>query len=69
MKLISDNPKASITVAINAFVQLTAFVLRYYGVIDLPAEVQVYIFLIISAVTAYFSRVNKEDAKKLEETK
>jgi len=63
MKLISENPKASISIGINLILQAVIFALRYYGVLEIPLELQAMIFAIIGWFTAYWSRINKTDAK------
>jgi len=68
MNLISENPKASISIGINLIVQAVIFCLRYYGVTDIPLELQGMIFAIIGWFTMYWVRINKTDAKVIEVT-
>ncbi len=67
MKLISENPKASISIVINLIVQAVIFALRYYGVLEIPLELQGMIFAIIGWFTAYWSRINKQEAELIKE--
>lgn len=66
--IVMENPKASITILINLVVQAVIFALRHYNVLDIPLELQGMIFSIIAAFTAYWSRINKKEAKVIEVT-
>lgn len=68
MKLISENPKASLTTAVGALVVILVFILGQFG-IEVPEAVQIAAGVLIVWLVGYFSRLSKSDAAKLEAVK
>ncbi|HMQ78821.1 MAG TPA: hypothetical protein PKE39_04240 [Ignavibacteria bacterium] len=66
MKLITENPKASLTALAGAIVVVAVFVLAQFG-IEVPDTVTIALGVIVAALLGYFSRLSKTDAKKLDE--
>ncbi len=65
MKLISENPKASITALAGAIVVVVVFILAQFGIM-VPEAVTISLGVIVAALLGYFSRLSKTNAKKLE---
>ena len=65
MKLISENPYASVTILVSAIVTIVTYVLSLYG-INLPAGVIAAGTAILSFLLGRWTRLSGEEAKKLE---
>lgn len=65
MKLITDNPKASITALSGAIVVIVVFVLGYFGIV-VPIEVSGALGIIILFLLGRYTRINKDDAEILD---
>jgi len=64
MKLISENPYASVTMLVTAIMTVVTYVLSLYG-IDLPVPVIVAGTTILGFLFGRWTRISKEDAEKL----
>lgn len=66
MKLISENPKTSLTTAVGALIVVVVFVLAQFGV-EVPLEVSAAAGVVIVFLLGRFTRLSKTEAEKLEE--
>lgn len=66
MRLISENPKASITVLATAIATVIVWVLSLFGV-AVPTEVMIAIGAIVAFLLGRFTRINKEEAELIKE--
>ena len=65
MKLITENPFASVTALAGAIVAIVVYVLGLFG-IDVPIEVSGAIGVIIIFLLGRYTRISKEDAELIE---
>lgn len=66
MKLISENPKATLTVLATAIATVIVWVLSLFNV-SVPNEVMIAFGAIILFLLGRFTRINKEEAELLKE--
>ncbi len=66
MKLISENPKASLTVLASAIATVIVWVLSLFGVI-VPLEVSLAIGAILLFLLGRYTRINQQEAELIKE--
>ena len=66
MKLISENPKATLTVIAGAIVTLLVWILSFWG-ITVPETVSIAMGILVAFLLGRFTRINKEEAELIKE--
>lgn len=66
MKLISENPKASLTVLASAIATVIVWVLSLFGVV-VPLEVSLAIGAILLFLLGRYTRINQQEAELIKE--
>jgi len=66
MKLIAENPKASLTVLASAIATVIVWVLSLFGVI-VPLEVSLAIGAILLFLLGRYTRINQQEAELIKE--
>jgi len=66
MKLIAENPKASLTVLASAIATVIVWVLSLFGVV-VPLEVSLAIGAILLFLLGRYTRINQQEAELIKE--
>lgn len=67
MNLVTENPKASVTIAITAGITIFLYLLKAIWDITLPPEVIVAITALATFLIGRWTRISGEQAKELED--
>jgi len=67
MNLISENPKATITVIVSAVMVVVAYLLKSIWGIELPDEVILAVSTLLGIIFGRYIRINKTEANILKE--
>ena len=66
MKLIAQNPKATLTVMAGAIVTLIVWVLSFWN-IQVPETVSIAMGILVAFLLGRFTRINKDEAELIKE--
>lgn len=66
MKLIAQNPKATLTVIAGAIVTLIVWVLSFWN-IQVPETVSIAMGILVAFLLGRFTRINKDEAELIKE--
>lgn len=67
MNLITENPKATITVIVSAVMVVVVYLLKAIWQIELPEEVIIAIGTLLGIIFGRYIRINKTEAEILEQ--
>ncbi len=66
MRLIAENPKATLTIIAGAIVTLIVWILSFWNII-VPETVSIAMGILVAFLIGRFTRINKEEAELIKE--
>jgi len=66
MKLISENPKATLTVIAGAIVTLIVWILSFWGIV-VPETVSIAMGILVAFLLGRYTRINQQEAELIKE--